>query len=186
MASQDPCTFPGNERAFIGRSRSAHAARSPNKATIFNPYSSRTGSLRFIQQALSKSKYALLKNKKELSETQEEKLTIVLKTFSRLAEKHALKEEFKLILDETYDCYLGVSKIADWMKQARNHYPGFIGTLKRWLAENVGYFEKRTTNGIVEGINNRLKLIKRAGYGFKNYENFKMRCLLNWHFSYPY
>ena len=76
-------------------------------------------------------------------------MTIVLKTFQKVAEKHALKEEFKLIFDETYDCYLGASKIADWMKQARNHYPEFIGTLKRWFAEIVGYFEKRTTNGIV-------------------------------------
>ncbi|PSN15125.1 hypothetical protein C7293_08710 [filamentous cyanobacterium CCT1] len=27
------------------------------------------------------------------------------------------------------------------------------------------YFEHRTTSGTVEGINNRLKLIKRSGYG---------------------
>lgn len=138
-----------------------------------------------MKAAISKSKYALLKNQKELSETQEEKLTIVLKSFPRLAEKHALKEEFKLIFDKTYDCYSGASKIADWLEKARSHYPKFIGTLKRWFAEIVGYFENRTTNGIVEGINNKLKVIKRAGYGFKNYENFKMRCLLNWHFGYP-
>ncbi|MBD2388099.1 transposase, partial [Cylindrospermum sp. FACHB-282] len=24
------------------------------------------------------------------------------------------------------------------------------------------------------------KLIKRSGYGFRNFENFRVRCLLNW------
>ncbi|MEL6381377.1 MAG: transposase, partial [Cyanobacteria bacterium J06626_18] len=35
---------------------------------------------------------------------------------------------------------------------------------------------------VVEGINNRLKLIKRSGYGFRNFERFKLRCLISWHF----
>ncbi|WP_445304725.1 transposase [Microcoleus sp. Pol7_A1] len=36
---------------------------------------------------------------------------------------------------------------------------------------------------MVEGINNKLKLIKRSGYGFINFKNFQSRCLLKWHFS---
>ena len=42
-------------------------------------------------------------------------------------------------------------------------------------------FDNRTTSGVVEGINNKLKLIKRSAYGFTNFENFRNRCLLNWH-----
>jgi transposase len=52
----------------------------------------------------------------------------------------------------------------------------------RWYQEIIAYFDNRTTSGTVEGINNKLKLIKRSGYGFKNFENFRIRCLLNWHF----
>ncbi|NEQ98494.1 MAG: transposase, partial [Cyanothece sp. SIO2G6] len=29
-------------------------------------------------------------------------------------------------------------------------------------------------------INNRLKLIKRLGYGFRNFDNFCLRCLICW------
>nr|WP_281167031.1 transposase [Baaleninema simplex] len=39
------------------------------------------------------------------------------------------------------------------------------------------YFLSRTTNGVMEGINNRLKLIKRQAYGFINFENMRMRFL---------
>jgi len=51
----------------------------------------------------------------------------------------------------------------------------------RWYQEIIAYFDNRTTSGTVEGINNKLKLIKRTVYGFKNFENFRLRCLLNWH-----
>nr|WP_308410863.1 transposase [Cylindrospermopsis raciborskii] len=35
----------------------------------------------------------------------------------------------------------------------------------------------------VKGINNKLKLIKRLGYGLRNLNNFRLRSLLHWHFS---
>ncbi|WP_347566360.1 transposase [Scytonema sp. UIC 10036] len=47
----------------------------------------------------------------------------------------------------------------------------------RWFEEIVGYFDERTTSGAVEGINNKLKLIKRLGYGFRNFNNFRLRSL---------
>jgi len=46
----------------------------------------------------------------------------------------------------------------------------------------VGYFEKRRTNGIVEVINNKLKLLKRCGFGFRNFNNFKIGALLFGHY----
>jgi transposase len=57
-----------------------------------------------------------------------------------------------------------------------------LKTIKRWLGEIGGYFEQRTTNGIVEGINTKLKLLKRCGFGFRNLINFEIRALLFWHF----
>jgi transposase len=49
--------------------------------------------------------------------------------------------------------------------------------------EILAYFDNRTTSGVVEGINNKLKLIKRSAYGFTNFENFRNRYLLNWYYS---
>ncbi|MGH1397453.1 MAG: ISL3 family transposase, partial [Trichormus sp.] len=53
-------------------------------------------------------------------------------------------------------------------------------TIIRWFDEIIAYFDNGTTSGAVEGINNKLKLIKRSGYGFRNFDNFRVRCLLNW------
>jgi len=62
-------------------------------------------------------------------------------------------------------------------------FPKSRGTIIRWFGEFVGYSNGRTTSGTVERINNKLKLIKRLGYGFRNFSNFRLRSLLNWHFS---
>jgi transposase len=55
-----------------------------------------------------------------------------------------------------------------------------VPTIKRWLGEIVGYFDYKTTSGIVEGINNKLKLIKRSGFGFRNFDNFRIISLISW------
>ncbi|MEH2324933.1 MAG: transposase [Nostoc sp.] len=61
----------------------------------------------------------------------------------------------------------------------------------RWFNQIVAYFDNRTTSVAVvrvafrkKGINNKLKLIKRSAYGLTNFNNFIIRCLLNWHSNY--
>lgn len=50
----------------------------------------------------------------------------------------------------------------DWLNKAQLYYRNSFATIRRWFAEVVGYFENRITNGIIEGINNKLKLLKRC------------------------
>jgi len=66
------------------------------------------------------------------------------------------------------------------MAESSTVFKQSCGTIKRWFDEVTSYFEVRITNGAVEGINNKLKLIKRSGYGFRNFDNFKLRGLLPW------
>ena len=77
----------------------------------------------------------------------------------------------------------GTLKLVDWLKKAKPFFRQTVKTIINWLPEVVGYFEKRTNQGVVEGINNRLKVIKRNGFGFKNFESFEKRSLLFWHIS---
>lgn len=69
------------------------------------------------------------------------------------------------------------------MYDALSYFPKSLGTIIRCFGEIVGYFDGRTTSGTVEGINNKLKLIKRLGYASRNFNNFKLRSLLNWNFT---
>ncbi|WP_313898157.1 ISL3 family transposase [Nodosilinea sp. LEGE 07298] len=131
--------------------------------------------------ALKASKYALLKPKAHLTDTQRDKLAEVIAVSPKLTLMHQSKEDFRELFDAE-SWFQALPDVLDWMKAAKPLYPNAVATIRRWFGE-VLHFELRTTSGVVEGINTRLKLIKRSGYGFTNFERFRLRCLICWHFS---
>jgi transposase len=135
-----------------------------------------------ILEGLNKSKYSFIKNEDSLNEQQKEKLKAAQEVSPTLAKMHKLKEDFRDIFELTVTWGDSITKLLNWMHDALSYFPKSIGTMVRWFGEIVGYFDGRTTSGPVEGINNKLKLIKRLGYGFRNFSNFRLRSLLNWHF----
>jgi len=137
-----------------------------------------------ILEGLNGSKYVLLKNEKDLNERQREKLIEVSKVSPKLATMHRLKEEFRKIFESSENWAGGTLRLLDWMVDSSVFFKQSCGTIKRWFDEVTSYFELRITNGVVEGINNKLKLIKRLGYGFSNFDNFKLRGLLPWVFPF--
>ncbi len=136
-----------------------------------------------ILEGLKNSKYVLLKNQEDLNESDKEKLKELHKVAPVLTEMHALKEELRNLFETSKDWGDGLLNIADWLKGVSKYFPKSFGTIKRWIGEIIAYFDERTTQGVVEGINNKLKLIKRRGYGFRNFENFRLRSFLTWHFT---
>ena len=136
-----------------------------------------------VLEGLKKSKYVLLKNEKDLSEEQESKLVKVKEVSPELKIMHELKEEIRKIFEQTNNWLTGLLKLGIWLASAKKYFPDSQKTIVRWLDEIIGYFDNRTTSGVVEGINNKLKLIKRSAYGFRNFDNYKNRCLLTWHFN---
>lgn len=55
-------------------------------------------------------------------------------------------------------------------------------SLKRWKDEVINSFfkynDKTLSNGFIEGVNNRIKVIKRVSFGYRSFLNFKRRILL--------
>ena len=51
------------------------------------------------------------------------------------------------------------------------------GTLDRWFEPIVRYIRHRYTNGMTEGLNNKMKLIQRMAYGLRNEHNRRKRIL---------
>ena len=133
--------------------------------------------------ALKSSKYAVLKPEEKLTQLQQLKLSEVKAVSPLLASMHQQKEAFRAIFETAENWADGTLKLLDWLESAQEKFPRSVGTICRWFGEVIGYFENRTTSGAVEGINNKLKLIKRSGYGFRNFESFQLRCLICWHFD---
>jgi transposase len=136
-----------------------------------------------ILVGITSSKYVLLKNQENLGRKQRKKLKELKNVSSQLKIMHELKEQFRKILNKKQDWFEGLIDLGKWLSKAKEYFPNSYGTIVRWLDEIISYFDNRTTSGVVEGLNNKLKLIKRSAYGFRNFNNFRNRCLLNWHFN---
>lgn len=123
------------------------------------------------------SKYLLLRNRIDLTPEQKQELDRVLKKSECLKIAYQLKEEFRNIYERSRTVKTGRRELEKWMKTARLFYSSSVQTIQMLLDGICNYFRARTTNGVMEGINNRIKLIKRQGYGNSYFDNFRMRLL---------
>jgi len=48
-------------------------------------------------------------------------------------------------------------------------------TLESWREEVVRMFRFTKSNGILEGFHNKMEMISRRAYGFRNFENYRLR-----------
>ena len=128
---------------------------------------------------LKGSKYPLLKNEVDLLDEQKKKLEKIKNISPILAQMHVLKEDFRTIFEDSNNWGEGTLKLMDWINNASNLFSRSCQTLINWFGEVTAYFEHHISNGCVEGLNNKLKVIKRCGYGFRNFENFEIRVLLS-------
>ncbi len=58
----------------------------------------------------------------------------------------------------------------EWLELSR--------TLKRWKHQIVTWHTAHVTNGPTEAVNNLIKLVKRAAFGFTSFRNYRIRSLL--------
>jgi transposase len=123
--------------------------------------------------------YPLLKNHDDLTDKQRAILEAVYKADAVLKRAHQLKEQFRVIFETVQTVEDARKQVQKWIGKAYKCevFSTVITEMKSWLSPILKYFTHRTTNGRSEGINNKIKLIKRRAYGFRNFGNFRLRIL---------
>ena len=48
-------------------------------------------------------------------------------------------------------------------------------TLTSWSQEIIAMWRLTRNNGLTEGLHNKMELINRQAYGFRNFENYRLR-----------
>ena len=158
--------------------------------------------------------YRLLKNKKNISLLRKYSNDIDWWTYTRryknkhLVEilKFDLKQELLKINDEFHDAYIlkemfldlinhsdyehAEEELKSWLEMVKEYnIPEMLeaaSTIENWLPYIVNSFiDKRFSNGFTEGLNNKIKVIKRVGFGYKDFSFFRLRILyiMNWKLS---
>ena len=127
------------------------------------------------QPILKNSRWSLLKNPENLTDVQSEKLADLLQYNLKTVRAYLLKEEFQLLWNYVSPAWAGKfldrwstkvmrSRIEPMKKMAR--------TIRRHRELILNWFEAEgmISAGIVEGLNNKLKVTFRRAYGFKYFK----------------
>jgi transposase len=131
---------------------------------------------------LFRARYLLLRARERLTRTERTRLMTLLRCYPQLHRAWLLKEWFRA-------WYQGGSRataeaaLTRWEASVRNQGPApfraLFPMLRLWREEILNYFDNPYTNGFLEGKNNRIKVIKRNAYGYRNSQNFRLRIMLS-------
>lgn len=125
-------------------------------------------------------RWILLCNGEELDESGQQRLQAALQANRPLAKAYYLKEALRRVWrqrsKEDADAVL-----ADWIRQASESdvaiLRGMADTIVKHRNGILAWYDHRTSTGKIEGINNKIKTMKRQAYGFRDMDFFKLKIL---------
>lgn len=127
-----------------------------------------------------KSRQLLIKRFEYLSDEQKQQVNIMLYASPTLSTAHFYKEDFFKILD-CNDRESAKKAMSDWINSALDcgipQFQKCAKTLINWLTGILNSFSTPITNGFTEGCNNKIKVLKRNAYGYRNFNRFRNRIL---------
>ena len=120
-----------------------------------------------------KSCFALLKSPWNLTQAESEKLSDVQRSNAPLYRGYLLKETLARALNykQPWRVRRALLRWLSWASRSRlAPFVVVARTIRRHLQGVLAYANERLTNGIVEGFNNKLRMIARRAYGFHGHE----------------
>ena len=127
--------------------------------------------------------WMLRKDAKELAEEELEVLKLLFKYSSILEIAYKLRNDLTDIFNSDISKSEAQLKINDWkdkvIKSGLTCFNKFLSTLDKRMCEIANYFISRQTSGFVEGLNNKIKVIKRRCYGIFNVGHLFQRIHLD-------
>ena len=123
-------------------------------------------------KAIKGTRYALLKHPARLKPSQAHRLALLRRENRALDRAYELKEYLATILEQARPDEAD-ELLNQWLEwAARSRLTPFVKlarTIRKHAAGILAYLDTRMTNGPVEGINNKLRVIARRAYGFHSH-----------------
>lgn len=122
-----------------------------------------------LARAIKRSRWPLLKNAEDTTEKDERKLSDIEQTYKPLYRAYLLKEALRLALSrkQPWRARRDLLEWIGWAARSRlDPFKRLAKTIRKHLDGIVAYIELQLTNGLVEGINAKSRMISRRAYGF--------------------
>jgi transposase len=144
-----------------------------------------------LKKALSPKAYSGIQGamwafRKKPADLEAEEAELLQRLFSYspdLKQAYHFREQLTAIFEEDLSKEEATQKIHHWRKRVRASgltcFDSFFGTLDNWMEEITNYFLDRSNSGFVEGLNNKIKVLKRRCYGIFNLSHLFQRLFLD-------
>jgi transposase len=134
-------------------------------------------------QQLKGSLWAFRKNPADLAPEEQARLARLFAYSPELHAAYILREELTTIFEQAHSLAQAQEQIRAWQACVRHSglhcFDHFLNTLDRWWTEITNYFVNRDSSGFVEGLNNKLKVLKRRCYGLFNVGHLFQRIFID-------
>lgn len=132
---------------------------------------------------LKGSLWALRKKPADLTPEERRLLRLLFRYAPKLKQVYELQQQLTAIFDQHLSLAAAKTKIRAWIKRVTRSglrcFDPFLNTLDHWWNEILNYFVNRESSGFVEGLNNKLKVLKRRCYGLFNLKHLFQRIFLD-------
>jgi len=134
------------------------------------------------KEILKGCRWLLVKNKENLKAEEQLKLDKMLAASPELQACYEFKEAFRDLFNQKLDYQSAEKCLLDWVARVEassfRALQSFVKTLRNWWQQILNYFVGRHTNGFAEGVNLKIKMLNRRGYGYRNFSSFRLHVLV--------
>ena len=127
--------------------------------------------------------WILRKNHAALNPEERQRLRILFTHTPLLHQAYTFREELTAIFNRPYTLAEAERAILAWCHKVSASpvrcYDRFIKTLQKYWQYILNYFNRRVSSGFVEGLNNKIKTIKRRCYGINKVSTLFQRIWLD-------
>jgi transposase len=135
------------------------------------------------QDDLKHTLWPFRKRADDLDAEEKQRLDGLLAHSPALRQAYTLREKLTTIFDTARSKKDGLRRIGFWRarvaKSGLTCFDAFLKLLDTWLDLIANYFITRQSSGFVEGLNNKLKVLKRRCYGLRNVVRLFQRLTLD-------
>jgi transposase len=127
-------------------------------------------------------RWLLVKNKENLTAEEQQKLSKMFDASPELKTCYEFKEFFRSLFNQVLDCQSAEERLLNWVAQVEaspfRALQSFVKTLRNWWQPILNYFIGHHNNGFAEGVNLKIKILNRRGYGYRNFNSFRLHVLV--------
>jgi len=127
--------------------------------------------------------WILRKQHECLSTEEKAQIALFYKHSPKIKEAHRQALRFTHIFNTYHDRKAALTKLNRWIEAVQSSgvtiFNSFIKTLMKYKTHILNYFKHRRNSGFVEGLNNKIKVLKRRCYGMFKPESLFQRLFLD-------